>query len=81
MQELPELAPAFLFVDSVSLLDSARDLIVLAGDHAQPIIGQPAPLFSHAPAELLPLSFEAIPVHVNLLPLLIHAVYEVGSPR
>jgi len=81
MQELPELAPAFLFVDSVSLLDSARDLIVLAGDHAQPIIGQPAPLFSHAPAELLPLAFEAIPVHVNLLPLLIHAVYEVGSPR
>jgi hypothetical protein len=81
MQELPELAPAFLFVDSVSLLDSAGDLIVLTGDHAQPIIGQPAPLFSHAPAELLPLAFEAIPVHVNLLPLLIHAVYEVGSPR
>lgn len=82
MQELPELALAFLFVDSVSLLDSARDLIVLTGDDAQPIIGQPAPMFSQAPAdELLPLAFEAIPVHVNLVPLLIHAVYEVGSSR
>jgi hypothetical protein len=81
MQEPPELALVFLFVDSASLLDSARGLIVLAGDDAQPIIGQPAPLFSHAPAELFPLAFEAIPVHVNLLPLLIDAVYEVGSSR
>jgi len=74
MQELPELALAFLFVDSVSLLNSARGLIVLAGDDAQPIIGQPAPLFSHAPAQLLPLAFEAIQVHVNLLPLLIEGL-------
>lgn len=78
-QELPELALAFLLVDSISLLGSARELIVLAGDHAQPIIGQPAPLFSHAPAELLPLAFESIPVHVNLLPLHRHAVDEAGS--
>jgi len=81
MQEIPELARVFLFVDSVSLLDFARVPIVPTSEDAQPIIGQPAPLFSHVPAELLPLAFEAIPVHVNLLPLLIHAVYEVGSPR
>jgi len=81
MQEIPELARVFLFVDSVSLLDFARVPIVPTGEDAQPIIGQPAPLFSHVPAELLPLAFEAIPVHVNLLPLLIHAVYEVGSSR
>jgi len=81
MQEIPELARVFLFVDSVSLLDFARVPIVLTGEDAQPIIGQPAPLFSHVPAELLPLAFEAIPVHVNPLPLLIHAVYEVGSSR
>jgi hypothetical protein len=81
MQEIPELARVFLFVDSVSLLDFARVPIVPTSEDAQPIIGQPAPLFSHVPAELLPLAFEAIPVHVNLLPLLIHAVYEVGSSR
>lgn len=81
MQEHPKLALAFLFVDSMSLLDHARDLIVLTGDDAQPIIGQPAPLFYYAPAELFPLAFEAIPVHVNLLPLLIHAVYGGGSSR
>jgi hypothetical protein len=68
MQELLELAFAFLFVDSVSLLDSARGLIVLSGDRAQPITGQPAPLFSHVPAQLLPLAFQAIPVHVSFLP-------------
>lgn len=74
-QELLELALAFLLVDSVSLLGSARDLIVPAGGHAQPIFGQPAPSFSQSPAELLPLAFKTIPVHVNLLRLLIHAVY------
>src|SRR5688572_9182220 len=65
MQELLEQALAFLLVDSIPLLDSARGLIVLAGDLAQPITGQPAPLFSHAPAQLLPLAFQAIPVHVT----------------
>ena len=65
--ELPQLALAFFLGNTVLLLVSARELIVLAGDHAQPIIGQPAPLFSHAPAQLLPLAFEAIPVHDYLL--------------
>ncbi len=67
--ELLELALAFLLVDSATLLDSARDLIALAGDRAQRIIGEPAPPFSQSPAELLPLAFQTIPVHVDLLPL------------
>jgi len=66
-QELPELALAFLPVDPVLLLVPARELIVRAGDHAQPVTGQPAPAFSHAAAQLLPLAFEAIPVHIHLL--------------
>jgi hypothetical protein len=37
-------------------------------------MGQPAPPFSHAPAELLPLAFKAIPVHVDLPLFLVHAV-------
>jgi len=60
MQEIPELARVFLFVDSVSLLDFARVPIVPTSEDAQPIIGQPAPLFSHVPAELLPLAFVSI---------------------
>ena len=80
-QELPELAFAFFLVDAVLLLVSTRELIVLAGDHAQPVIGQLAPPFSHAAAQLLPLAFKAIPVHVSLLSLRIHAVLQIGSWR
>jgi len=65
-QELPQLALAFFLGNAVLFLVSARELIVPAGDHAQPVIGQPAPLFSHAPAQLLPLAFEAITVHVSI---------------
>jgi hypothetical protein len=72
-QELPELALAFLPVDPVLLLVLARELIVGAGDHAQPVTGQPAPAFSHAAAQLLPLAFEAIPVHIQVLRQLVHA--------
>lgn len=79
-QELREHARAFLLGDAIFLLVSTHGLIVLAGGHAQLVIGQLAPPLSHTPAELLPLAFEPIPVHVNLLPLLLHAVHEVGSP-
>jgi hypothetical protein len=70
-QELLELALGFLLVDTVLLLVSTRELIVLAGDHAQPVVRQPAPSFPHSPAKLLPLAFESVPIHVNLLLLLI----------
>jgi len=73
-QELPQLALSLFPGDAVFLLVSARDLIVPAGDHAQLIIGEPAPAFSHAAAELLPLAFETIPVHFNLLPSFIYAL-------
>jgi hypothetical protein len=66
-QELPEVALALLTVRPVLLLVLARELIVRAGDHAQPVTGQPAPAFSHAAAQLLPLAFEAIPVHIEIL--------------
>ena len=62
-QELLEVALAFLAVYPVLLLVLARELIVSAGDHAQPVTGQPAPALPHAAAQLLPLAFEAIPIH------------------
>src|SRR5688572_1696400 len=66
-QDLPEVALAFLPVDPVLFLVLARELIVRAGDDAQPVTGQPAPAFPHAAAQLLPLAFEAIPVHIQIL--------------
>jgi hypothetical protein len=66
-QELPEVALALLTVRPVLLLVLARELIVRAGDHAQPVTGQPAPAFPHAAAQLLPFAYEAIPVHIQIL--------------
>jgi hypothetical protein len=73
-QEIPELALAFLPVNAILFLVPARELIVRARDHAQPVTGQPAPAFSHAAAQLLPLAFEAIPVHVKILRQFEHTV-------
>jgi hypothetical protein len=72
VQELAEMALAFLAVDSVLFLVLARELIVRTGDHAQPVTGQPAPAFPHAAAQLLPLAFEAVPVHASLPRLVEH---------
>src|SRR5688572_5536211 len=54
--EIPELALVFLPVHTVLLLVPARELIVPAGDHAEPVIGQLPPAFSYAAGELLPLA-------------------------
>src|SRR5678815_2311866 len=53
--------------DPAALLHPAGALIALGGDHTRSIIGQPAPLFPHSPAELLPSTSETIPVHPGLL--------------
>ena len=60
--------------DSIPLLDSAGELIAPEVKLTLWTLGQPVPLFSHAPAELLPLTSEAITVHISFLSLIVDAV-------
>jgi hypothetical protein len=52
-----------LFVLSVSLLHRANELVVVACDLQQIVIGKFAPLFLKIFLELTPLAFELIPIH------------------
>src|SRR5438552_692107 len=49
--------------DAVPLLDLAFELIALAANEIEIVIGQLAPLFFDLAFDLLPISFHAIPIH------------------
>src|SRR5512141_2086810 len=57
----------FLLRDAVGLLYLPRQLIALAGNHVEVIVGKLAPLRFHLALELLPVAFNDIPVHSDLL--------------
>jgi hypothetical protein len=80
IKEILELTRGFLFRDPVPLLDSAGALIAPTGGLTLWIIGEPAPLFFHFPAELPPVAFETILIHLNLLLLSMRHVKEGGLP-
>ena len=52
---------------SVRLLDLPGQLVALAGDDVELVVGELAPLFLDAALELLPVAFDAVPVHAALL--------------
>ena len=49
--------------DAVALLDLAFELVALAGDDVEVVVGQLAPLLLDLALDLLPVSFNAIPIH------------------
>src|SRR3982074_2931619 len=53
--------------DAVAFLDTADELVLLAADDGQVVLGQLAPLLLHLAGELLPIAFDAIPIHDSLL--------------
>src|ERR1700730_10728712 len=53
--------------DAVAFLDAADELVLLAADDSQVVLGQLAPLLLHLAGELLPIAFDAIPIHDSLL--------------
>jgi len=57
----------FVLRDAVGLLDLARQLIAIAGNHVEVIVGECAPIRFHFALELLPVAFNDIPVHINVL--------------
>src|SRR5690606_16173156 len=55
-------ANAVLF-DAIPLLDLALELIALAGDLVEIVVGEFAPLLLDLALELFPVSFDAVPIH------------------
>src|SRR5512144_3206368 len=51
----------------IPLLDHAFELIAPASDDSQVVISEPTPTFLGSTLHLLPVSFNARPIHVNLL--------------
>src|SRR3954467_2324230 len=49
--------------DAVALLDLAFELVALAADDIEIVIGQLAPLLFNLAFDLFPISFHAIPIH------------------
>ena len=62
-----DLLLGFVLRDAVGLLDLARELITLAGNHVEVIVGELAPLRFNLAFELLPVAFHDIPIHIHLL--------------
>jgi hypothetical protein len=62
---VPMLDPAMdhLFVLSVSLLDQADELVVVAFNPHQIVIGEPAPLLLELSLKMIPISFELFASH------------------
>lgn len=57
----------FVLGDTVSFLDSADQLVTLARNHFEVIIGELSPLLFDIALELLPVTFNAVPVHFGFL--------------
>src|SRR5260370_40879438 len=53
--------------NAVAFLDAADELVLLAADDGQVVLGQLAPLLLHLAGQLLPIAFDAIPIHDSLL--------------
>jgi hypothetical protein len=56
-----------VFGVAITLLKAPFELILLAGDDIEIIIGQLAPLLFHFALDLLPISFDPVPIHDLLL--------------
>src|ERR1700752_1018604 len=59
-----DLPLGFILREAVLLLQLAHELILPAADHVDVVIGQLAPLLLHLALQLLPIAFDAVPVHV-----------------
>src|SRR5208337_2561399 len=67
--------------DAVALLDLSYQLVSLAVDGREIVIGQFAPLLFHFTHRLLPLSFDLIPVHFEPPELNIQLLIHSGDKR
>jgi hypothetical protein len=68
-----DLTLGLVLSNAVTLLDAANELGLLAVDDRKIIVGQFAPLLLHLAGDLLPVTFDPIPVHVSLISVWISA--------
>src|SRR5690242_17701326 len=61
--EFGDLALRFVLRDAIRLLQLAGELVALAGDGVEAVVGETAPLLLDLALELLPVAFNSIPVH------------------
>src|SRR6185369_12681382 len=64
-----QLLLGLVLADAVRALDLADQLVAVAGDPVQVVVGELAPLLLHFALRLLPVALDAIPVHCEFLPL------------
>src|SRR5690242_4555968 len=76
---LADLLLGLVLADAVRVLDLADELVALAGDGVEVVVGQLAPLRFHGALRLLPVSCDAIPVHV--IPFSEGSLYGEGGAR
>ena len=60
----------FLSGETIPFLQLARELVAFAGDVFEVVVGELAPFLLDSSLQLLPISFELIPVHKNSSPTL-----------
>src|SRR5882724_6508945 len=65
--EFADLALNLVLLQAVALLDDADELIALAGDHIQVVVGELTPPLTNFSPHLFPLAFDIVPRHENLL--------------
>jgi hypothetical protein len=78
IEEILELTRGFLFREPVPLLLFAGELIAPTGELTLWTLGEPAQLLFHFPAQLLPVAFETILIHLDLLLLSMRHVKDGG---
>src|SRR5262249_36484119 len=66
LQPVVDLALRLVLGVAVALLQAAGELRALAFDHVQVVVGELAPLLPDLTFKLLPVAFDAIPVHCSL---------------
>src|ERR1700687_2514427 len=61
--EVLDLLLGFIFRNSVRVLETAGEFFALTGNLVDLVVRQPAPLFANLALELLPVAFDAVPIH------------------
>jgi hypothetical protein len=56
-----------VFADAIEILNLVRQLIALAGNIVEVLIGERTPLVFYLRFEMLPIAFDNFPTHFNLL--------------
>jgi hypothetical protein len=72
-----DVALGIVFRDTIAFLNAANELFAITLDLVEVVAGEVAPLFLNLTFELRPVSFNAIPVHAELLSIGVLGVGEV----